>query len=216
MSGHGTTSTAVKALKMGALDYLEKPLSYGQAVEAVNGGLRYPPLGGRRGRSADPARAGDRSARDRPPAGAAAALRPGRRGLRAAADDRPEHRALRARPALRPPHRHVAAAAAARSRHPLHHPADQLRASRRTSARSARRPTLRRSRADDGATISTVEHLLSALHAAGVTQPAGQGARRDPGARRLGAGVLPHPRGGRRRGPAGARARRWSSTAPTR
>jgi UDP-3-O-acyl N-acetylglucosamine deacetylase len=26
---------------MGALDYLEKPLSYGQAVEAVNGGLRY-------------------------------------------------------------------------------------------------------------------------------------------------------------------------------
>jgi UDP-3-O-[3-hydroxymyristoyl] N-acetylglucosamine deacetylase len=41
MSGHGTTSTAVKALKMGALDYLEKPLSYGQAVEAVNGGLRY-------------------------------------------------------------------------------------------------------------------------------------------------------------------------------
>jgi UDP-3-O-[3-hydroxymyristoyl] N-acetylglucosamine deacetylase len=41
MSGHGTTSTAVKALKMGALDYLEKPLSYGQAVEAVNGGLRF-------------------------------------------------------------------------------------------------------------------------------------------------------------------------------
>ena len=48
MSGHGTTSTAVKALKMGALDYLEKPLSYGQAVEAVNGGLRY-----RRSASAD-------------------------------------------------------------------------------------------------------------------------------------------------------------------
>ena len=41
MSGHGTTSTAVKALKMGALDYLEKPLSYNQAVEAVNGGLRF-------------------------------------------------------------------------------------------------------------------------------------------------------------------------------
>ncbi len=35
MSGHGTSSTAVKAIKMGAHDYLEKPLSYDQAVEAV-------------------------------------------------------------------------------------------------------------------------------------------------------------------------------------
>jgi CheY-like chemotaxis protein len=31
MSGHGTTSTAVKAIKMGAFDYLEKPLSYKRA-----------------------------------------------------------------------------------------------------------------------------------------------------------------------------------------
>lgn len=41
MSGHGTTSTAVKALKMGAFDYLEKPLSYGQAVESVQGAIAY-------------------------------------------------------------------------------------------------------------------------------------------------------------------------------
>ncbi len=41
MSGHGTASTAVKAIKMGACDYLEKPLSYNQAVEAVHGALRY-------------------------------------------------------------------------------------------------------------------------------------------------------------------------------
>jgi UDP-3-O-acyl N-acetylglucosamine deacetylase len=40
MSGHGTTSTAVKAIKMGACDYLEKPLSYGQAVEAAAGAVR--------------------------------------------------------------------------------------------------------------------------------------------------------------------------------
>ncbi len=39
MSGHGTTATAVKAIKMGAFDYLEKPLSYRRAVDAVAGAL---------------------------------------------------------------------------------------------------------------------------------------------------------------------------------
>lgn len=41
MSGHGTTATAVKAIKMGAFDYLEKPLSYKRAVEAAAGALSY-------------------------------------------------------------------------------------------------------------------------------------------------------------------------------
>jgi UDP-3-O-acyl N-acetylglucosamine deacetylase len=41
MSGHGTTSTAVKAIKMGAFDYLEKPLSYKRSVEAAAGALAY-------------------------------------------------------------------------------------------------------------------------------------------------------------------------------
>lgn len=41
MSGHGSPSTAVKAIKMGAYDYLEKPLSYDQAVEAVQGALDF-------------------------------------------------------------------------------------------------------------------------------------------------------------------------------
>jgi UDP-3-O-acyl N-acetylglucosamine deacetylase len=41
MSGHGTTSTAVKAIKMGAFDYLEKPLSYRRAVDAAAGALAY-------------------------------------------------------------------------------------------------------------------------------------------------------------------------------
>ncbi|HEX9737216.1 MAG TPA: UDP-3-O-acyl-N-acetylglucosamine deacetylase [Thermoanaerobaculia bacterium] len=40
ISGHGTVSTAVKAIRMGALDYLEKPLSYAQVLEAVHGALR--------------------------------------------------------------------------------------------------------------------------------------------------------------------------------
>ncbi|HEY0513120.1 MAG TPA: UDP-3-O-acyl-N-acetylglucosamine deacetylase [Thermoanaerobaculia bacterium] len=41
MSGHGTAATAVKAIKMGAFDYLEKPLSYKRAVDAAAGALAY-------------------------------------------------------------------------------------------------------------------------------------------------------------------------------
>ncbi len=39
MSGHGTSETAVKAIKMGAHDYLEKPLSYDRTVKAVGEAL---------------------------------------------------------------------------------------------------------------------------------------------------------------------------------
>ena len=39
MSGHGTSATAVQAVKMGAKAYLEKPLSYDQAVDAVEQAL---------------------------------------------------------------------------------------------------------------------------------------------------------------------------------
>jgi ActR/RegA family two-component response regulator len=40
MSGHGTTSTAVKSIKMGANDYLEKPLSYDRVIEAIKNALQ--------------------------------------------------------------------------------------------------------------------------------------------------------------------------------
>ncbi len=40
ISGHGTVATAVKAVRMGAYDYLEKPLSYGQILEAAAGALK--------------------------------------------------------------------------------------------------------------------------------------------------------------------------------
>ncbi len=43
MSGHGTTPTAVRAIKMGACDYLEKPLSYDQVMDAVEGAVREKP-----------------------------------------------------------------------------------------------------------------------------------------------------------------------------
>lgn len=39
MSGHGSAATAAQTIKMGAVDYLEKPLSYRQVVEAVEGAL---------------------------------------------------------------------------------------------------------------------------------------------------------------------------------
>lgn len=41
MSGHGTASTAVKAIKMGAFDYVEKPISYTQVLDLVAGALEH-------------------------------------------------------------------------------------------------------------------------------------------------------------------------------
>lgn len=43
ISGHGTISTAVKALKMGAYDFLEKPLSYDLLLQTVREGLAKKP-----------------------------------------------------------------------------------------------------------------------------------------------------------------------------
>lgn len=40
ISGHGTTSTAVRAIKLGASDYIEKPLSYQRVLQAVGEALR--------------------------------------------------------------------------------------------------------------------------------------------------------------------------------
>jgi UDP-3-O-[3-hydroxymyristoyl] N-acetylglucosamine deacetylase len=39
ISGHGTAPTAVTSIKMGAYDYLEKPLTYNKVLEALNGAL---------------------------------------------------------------------------------------------------------------------------------------------------------------------------------
>ncbi len=41
ISGHGTAATAVRAIKMGAFDYLEKPLSYEQVLAAARAGLAH-------------------------------------------------------------------------------------------------------------------------------------------------------------------------------
>ncbi|MGA3173455.1 MAG: response regulator, partial [Syntrophorhabdales bacterium] len=39
ISGHGTISTAVEAVKMGATDFLEKPLSIEKVLEVIQRGL---------------------------------------------------------------------------------------------------------------------------------------------------------------------------------
>jgi len=44
ISGHGTVETAVQATKMGAFDFIEKPLSYDKIVLAINNGLRFSSL----------------------------------------------------------------------------------------------------------------------------------------------------------------------------
>ncbi len=44
MSGHGTIETAVKATKLGAHDFIEKPLSYEQLVLSIQNGLKFKDL----------------------------------------------------------------------------------------------------------------------------------------------------------------------------
>ena len=56
MSGHGTIETAVEATRIGALDYLEKPISMQRLLTTVRRALRNqeaPPQLGERGRSPD-------------------------------------------------------------------------------------------------------------------------------------------------------------------
>ena len=168
MSGHGTTSTAVKALKMGALDYLEKPLSYGQAVEAVNGGLRFRRSVGADGGLLTPAEKGaDRLHTDH-------RLEPPPRFSLVREGSEPQ-RTIGQSTVLYGLGLH-SGRRTGMSLHPL--PPDHgihfvtLPTNTRIPAHVAAvgettyATTLE---GDDEATISTVEHLLSALHAAGVT-----------------------------------------------
>src|SRR5713101_5967226 len=45
VSGHGTTATAVEAIKAGALDYLEKPLSSERVIVTLGNALKQQELG---------------------------------------------------------------------------------------------------------------------------------------------------------------------------
>jgi len=163
MSGHGTSATAVRSIKMGAHDYLEKPLSYDRTVDAVRSAL-----------ATRPGQAGD------------SVLEANRNG-----DESPEtFRAARALPQLelsRTPQRTLASSTViyglglhSGSRtgmvlqpletdsgiHFLTLPGGvEIPAHVDFVADTEYATTLTRT----GESIRTVEHLLSALHAAGIT-----------------------------------------------
>jgi len=44
MSGHGTIETAVKAIKLGAYDFIEKPLGYEELVMTIKNAIRFAEL----------------------------------------------------------------------------------------------------------------------------------------------------------------------------
>ena len=70
ISGHGTAPTAVKAIKMGAYDYLEKPLAYNRVLEALTGALAASGPGeSPEGATLDPGKGPDRAREFLPPPG---------------------------------------------------------------------------------------------------------------------------------------------------
>jgi UDP-3-O-acyl N-acetylglucosamine deacetylase len=161
ISGHGTTSTAVRAIKMGAFDYIEKPLSYERVIDAARGALDQ-----RQGNGLAALEAAVRT-------GARAPLEPPPLLSLLQTSDRPQrtiakstvlyglglHSGTRTGMVLQPLppdsgiHLHTLPSGT------------QVPAHVRYVADTDYATTLSR----DGENIRTVEHLLSALHAAGVT-----------------------------------------------
>jgi len=170
ISGHGTASTAVKSIKMGAHDYLEKPLSYAQTVAAVRAALAAKGSAARgelltqNGASADLTKTREETLRRLEPPPALPQL---------AVTERPQrtiressviyglglHSGSRTGMAIQPlpPDTGI---------HFLTLPQDTVIPAHVGSvADTDYATTLQR----DGQSIRTVEHLLSALHASGIT-----------------------------------------------
>jgi len=170
ISGHGTASTAVKSIKMGAHDYLEKPLSYAQTVAAVRAALAAKGSATRgelltqNGASADLTKTREETLRR---------LEPPPELPQLAVSDRPQrtiressviyglglHSGSRTGMAIQPlpPDTGI---------HFLTLPQDTVIPAHVGSvADTDYATTLQR----DGQSIRTVEHLLSALHASGIT-----------------------------------------------
>ncbi|MEM7049772.1 MAG: UDP-3-O-acyl-N-acetylglucosamine deacetylase [Acidobacteriota bacterium] len=158
MSGHGTATTAVKAIKMGAIDYLEKPLSYNRTLEAVAGAL------GRRLTSLEPLPSRQEGERDYEPAPPLSLLRESPRPQRTLSKATVLyglglHSGSRTGMAIQPlpPNSGI---------HFVTLPTGtQIPCHVGMVADTDYATTLSR----DGENIRTVEHLLSALHAYGVT-----------------------------------------------
>jgi UDP-3-O-acyl N-acetylglucosamine deacetylase len=167
ISGHGTASTAVKSIKMGAHDYLEKPLSYDQTLRAARAALERRRGGGGEGAAAPPIEAGKTRAetirRLEPPPELPwlEVTDVPQRTIRAASViyGLGLHSGSRTGMAIQPlpPNSGI---------HFLTLPQDTLIPAHVSSvADTEYATTLER----EGQSIRTVEHLLSALHAAGVT-----------------------------------------------
>ncbi len=165
ISGHGTVSTAVKAIRMGAYDYLEKPLSYTQLIESVEGALQYrasqaknlkPPTEARRNRT--------EIERDLQPPPLLSIVKNGRKHQKTIKRSTVIyglglHSGTRTGMVMQPlpPNSGI---------HFLTLPAEKVIAANVSRvAETDYATTLSR----DGENIRTVEHLLSALHAAGIT-----------------------------------------------
>jgi UDP-3-O-acyl N-acetylglucosamine deacetylase len=157
MSGHGTTATAVKAIKMGAADYLEKPLSYNQAADAVAAALRA-----RRELGPEPERAaGDRRLAAPP---VFPLVRESPRPQRTIRHSTVVyglglHSGGRTGMVIQP-------LPADSGVHILTLPTGETMPAHVSAVGDTEYAT---TLGRDGATVKTVEHLLSALHAAGVT-----------------------------------------------
>ena len=132
ISGHASIETAVRATKLGAFDFIEKPLSLEATTLAVQQGRRLPaPRRGKPPPARGTRRALPRHRRERPDEGPAPADRPGRAHQRPRADlRRKRHRqgTGRARPARRQPAQRRAVRRGELRRHPRR--ADRMRAVR--------------------------------------------------------------------------------------
>jgi UDP-3-O-acyl N-acetylglucosamine deacetylase len=164
ISGHGTTSTAVRAIKMGAFEYLEKPLSYEQVLLAARGALKH-----RRARTGD---LSDSGTRPSPLAGAGKRTPPP--PLRQLRPSHLPQRTLKQNTVLYGMGLHSGGRTGlvlqplppGSGIHFHSMPSgDSIPARVEAVGDTEYATTL----GSNGATIKTVEHLLSALHAAGVT-----------------------------------------------
>jgi UDP-3-O-acyl N-acetylglucosamine deacetylase len=166
LSGHGTTATAVRAIKMGAHDYLEKPPSYDQVVETARSALAA------RWRAGEPARQ-PTAILDQAPTLPEAVRRPPPRLRHLVETDRPQ-RTLRQSTVIYGLGLHSGGRTglvlqplpAGSGIHFFTLPSGESMPAHVSSVADTEYATTLSSRS---ATIKTVEHLMSALSAAGVS-----------------------------------------------
>ena len=163
MSGHGTVSTAVKAIKMGAYEYLEKPVSYKQLVETLEGAAAHKRRR-RKARATETSRNRDEIGAELQPPPEPPLVKSGRKHQKTIRRSTVIygmglHSGRRTGMVLQPlpPNTGI---------HFLTLPSEKVIAAHVGSvADTAYATTLSK----DGENIKTVEHLLSALHAYGIT-----------------------------------------------